>query len=206
MWHPAEVRLCVYCGSNVGASAGFEAVARELGAAMAAVGIGLVYGGGRVGLMGVVADAVLASGGEAIGVMPEHLVRAEIAHGGLTELVVVDSMHARKARMAELADGFVALPGGYGTFEELFEMLTWNQLGLIAKPVVLLDVEGFFEPLLAMLDHAAERGFVRAEHRALARRAATVGAALTMAAEPVGPALPKWTDRAPSDRAPSDRA
>jgi uncharacterized protein (TIGR00730 family) len=186
--------VCVFCGSNVGASDSFVATARELGAQLAARGLGVVYGGGKVGLMGQLADAALAAGGEVVGVMPEHLVGREIAHAGLTRLEVTASMHERKARMAELATGFVALPGGFGTFEEVIEILTWNQLALMAKPVVFLDVEGFYEPLLRCFDGAVAAGFVRPEHRALAQRAATVAAAIDAATAPP-PATPhKWVD------------
>lgn len=188
-------RLCVYCGSNVGTSEAFVATARHLGAAMARRGIGLVYGGGRVGLMGAVADAVLDGGGEVTGVMPEHLVRAEIAHERLTTLEVVGSMHERKARMAQLASAFVGLPGGFGTMDELVEMLTWNQLGLQAKPVVLLDVDGFFDPLFAMFDNAVSAGFVRQAHRMLAQRAVTVDEAIALATGPVPETPHKWLDR-----------
>ncbi len=191
-------RLCVYCGSNVGASDAYVASARQLGAAMARRGIGLVYGGGRVGLMGAVADAVLDGGGEVTGVIPEHLVRAEIAHEGLSALEVVGSMHERKARMAQLATGFVGLPGGFGTFDELVEMLTWNQLGLLAKPVVLLDVDGFFQPLFAMFDQAVASGFVRQAHRMLAQRAVTVDEAIALATGPVPDTPHKWLDRDPA--------
>lgn len=188
-------RLCVYCGSNAGANPTFAEAAESLGATLARRGIGLVYGGGNVGLMGVLADAALAAGGEVIGVIPEHLERAEVAHHGVTRLEVVRSMHERKARMADLADGFIALPGGFGTLDELVEMLTWNQLGLQAKSTVLLDVEGFFAPLFALFDRAVEAGFVRPAHRLLAQRALTVDEAVTLALAPV-PATPhKWLDQ-----------
>jgi uncharacterized protein (TIGR00730 family) len=131
------------------------------GAVAAGRGIGIVYGGGRVGLMGAVADGALSAGGEVVGVIPQSLVDRELAHGGLTELHVVDSLHARKALMAELADGFAALPGGFGTLDELLEQLTWSQLGLHAKPIGLLDVEGYWAPLIALARHATEAGFVR---------------------------------------------
>jgi len=193
-----DMNLCVYCGTNVGDSPAYLRSAVELGTAMAAAGIGLVYGGGRLGLMGAVADAVLAGGGEVTGVIPDSLVRAELAHHGLTRLDVVDSMHTRKARMAELADGFVALAGGFGTFEELLEVLTWNQLGFIRKPVVLFDIEGFYTPLLHMFERAVAAGFVRPEHAALAQRAVTVEEVIGLASSPA-PATPhKWIDRDPS--------
>ncbi len=160
-------RLCVFCGSNRGARPVFAAVARHTGTLLAERGIGLVFGGGRVGLMGVLADAVLAAGGEAIGVIPGHLSEREVGHTGLTELHVVASMHERKALMATLADGFLALPGGIGTLDELFEIWTWRQLGLHDKPVGLLDTEGFFSPLVAFLDTMVAEGFLRPETRAL---------------------------------------
>lgn len=188
-------RLGVYCGSNAGSRPAYQEMATHLGTAMAHRGIGLVYGGGKVGLMGAVADAVLGGGGEVIGVIPDHLVRAEVAHEGLSELEVVGSMHERKARMADLSDGFIALPGGFGTYDEVLEMLTWNQLGLVAKPVVFLDVDGFFEPLLAMFDTAVASGFVRPAHRMLAQRARTVDEAIALALAPVPETPHKWLDR-----------
>ncbi len=189
------MRVCVFCGSNRGSSPAYAEAATELGAALAASGVGLVYGGGDVGLMGVVADATLAAGGEVIGVMPEALVAKEIAHRGLTELRVTGSMHERKALMAELADGFVALPGGLGTFDELCEILTWGQLGLHTKPVALLDVDGFWDPFAALLDRAVEAGFLRAAHRDLAHRAPSVAAALELLAAPPPPPAHKWIDK-----------
>ena len=191
----AETNLCVYCGTNAGNSPAYLEAAVALGTAMAAAGIGLVYGGGKLGLMGAVADAVLAGGGAVTGVIPDSLVRAELAHEGLTRLDVVDSMHTRKARMAELADGFVALAGGFGTFEELLEVLTWNQLGFIRKPVVLFDVEGFYTPMLEMFERAVEAGFVRAEHAALAQRAVTADQVLALATAPAPDTPHKWIDR-----------
>lgn len=147
---------------------------------MAENNLRLVYGGGRVGLMGIVADAVLAGGGQAIGIIPQDLARREVAHLGLTELRVVRNMHERKHQMAELADAFLALPGGYGTLDELCEVLGWAQLGLHAKPIVLLDVEGYWQPLLAMLDCAVEEGFLRPENRRFAQCATTVPQALEL--------------------------
>jgi uncharacterized protein (TIGR00730 family) len=160
-------RLCVFCGSSPGARPAYGEAAEELGRLLVAEGIGLVYGGGKVGLMGRLADAVLARGGEAIGVMPEALVAKEIGHPALSELRVVGSMHERKALMAELADGFVALPGGLGTVEELFEVYTWSQLGLHLKPCALLDVEGYYDGIAAWLSHAVEERFLREDHRAM---------------------------------------
>jgi uncharacterized protein (TIGR00730 family) len=160
-------RVCVFSGSSVGAREAYADAARALGAALAGRGIGLVYGGGSVGLMGVVADAVLAAGGEVIGVIPRALATKEIAHQGLADLRVVASMHERKALMTELADGFVALPGGFGTFDELFETITWAQLGLHDKPIAVLDVADYFAPLMTLLERATGERFVRPEHRAL---------------------------------------
>lgn len=157
--------LCVYCGSNKGSDPIYAAQARTLGERLAADGIALVYGGGNVGLMGIVADAVLAGGGEVIGVIPQQLVDWEVAHRGVSRLEIVDSMHTRKARMFELADGFVALPGGFGTLDEMFEMLTWRQLGLGKKPCAFLDVAGFWQPLMTMLDTMVRERFLHAEQR-----------------------------------------
>jgi uncharacterized protein (TIGR00730 family) len=160
-------RICIFCGSNKGARNAYIEAARAIGRALTRRGLGLVYGGGHIGLMGVVADSVLAEDGEVIGVIPKALLAKESAHQGLTELRVVGSMHERKALMAELADAFVALPGGYGTFEEFCEVLTWAQLGLHRKPCGILNVEGFYNSLLSLLDHAVAERFVRAEHRSL---------------------------------------
>ena len=158
--------VCVYAGSNPGKDPAYTSAAQALGAALAERGIELVYGGGRVGLMGTLADAALSAGGKVTGVIPEHLVGKEVGHSGLTELVVVDTMHERKLAMADRAQAFIALPGGAGTFEELFEVYTWTQLGLHQKPVGLLDVAGFYGPLLTFLDGVMQSGFIRPEHRA----------------------------------------
>ncbi len=160
-------RLCVFCGSRGGDRPVFAGAARRLGETLLARGLGLVFGGGHVGLMGVVADAVLAGGGEVIGVIPQGLVDRELAHPRCTALHVTRSMHERKALMAELSDAFLALPGGYGTLDETFEMLTWSQLGLHTKPVGLLNTAGFFDGLLAFLDHTVAEGFVKPAHRRL---------------------------------------
>ena len=157
--------LCVYCGSNAGNRPVFAEAAAALGQRMAREGLGLVYGGGNVGLMGIVADAVLAAGGEVTGVIPQHLMQWEVAHRGVTRLEVVGSMHERKQRMFELADGFVALPGGFGTLDEMFEMLTWRQLGLGDKPCAFLDVDGFYQPLIAMIDRMVETRFLHPDQR-----------------------------------------
>lgn len=158
--------ICVYCGSNAGARPVYAERARALGERIARDGMSLVYGGGNVGLMGVVADAVLAGGGEVVGVIPEQLVNWEVAHRGVSRLEVVGSMHERKMRMFDLADGFVALPGGFGTLDEMFEMLTWRQLGIGDKPCAFLDVDGFFEPLIAMIDRMVDQRFLHPAQRA----------------------------------------
>jgi len=160
-------RICVFCGSSAGSRPAYVEAARELGRTLADRGLGVVFGGGKVGLMGVLADAALAAGGEAIGVIPEAMVAREIAHDGLTELRVVRSMHERKTLMADLADAFVALPGGYGTFEEFFEAVTWTQLGIHSKPCGLLNVAGYYDALLALLERAVSDGFIREANRSL---------------------------------------
>lgn len=160
-------RVCVFCGSNPGLDARYGEGARAFAAALVRRGLGVVYGGGRIGMMGIVADTVLELGGDVVGVIPVQLARREVAHASLSELHVVDSMHERKARMFELSDAFVALPGGIGTFEELFEVLTWSQLGVHDRPVGVLDVAGYWQPLLALLDAAVTAGFVRSADRDL---------------------------------------
>ena len=166
-------RICVFCGSNAGNNPLYRNEAEKLGRVLAERGIELVYGAGNVGLMGAIADACLEAGGTVIGVIPEALVGKEVAgrpvdHRALTRIEIVDSMHTRKARMAELADGFIALPGGFGTFEEFCEILTWGQLGFHVKPMGLLNVNGFYDPLLALFDHAVGEGFLRQQNRAMA--------------------------------------
>jgi len=160
-------RVCIFCGSSFGARESYRRAAVQLGESLAAHKIGVVYGGGNVGLMGALADAALAGGGEVIGVIPGALVAREIAHDGLSDLRVVGSMHERKALMADLSDAFIALPGGYGTLEEFCEMVTWSQLGILTKPCGLLNVGGYFDPLIAMLDRATQEGFIPAKNRAL---------------------------------------
>lgn len=160
-------RICVFCGSSLGTSSVYAAAADQLGELLAREGIGLLYGGGKVGLMGRLADAVLEGGGEVIGVIPAQLEAREVAHAGLTELRVVRSMHERKAMLADLADAFVALPGGLGTLEELFEIATWAQLGIHAKPVGILNVSGYFDCVSQLLNQAIHEGFIREEHRKL---------------------------------------
>ncbi|PNS08191.1 TIGR00730 family Rossman fold protein [Solilutibacter silvestris] len=157
--------ICVYCGSNSGTDPRYAETARVLGTRIAAENMQLVYGGGNVGLMGIVADAVLDAGGEVTGVIPQQLMGWEVGHRGLTRLEVVTSMHERKARMFELSDGFIALPGGFGTLDEMFEMLTWRQLGLGHKPCAFLDVAGFWSPLMTMLDHMVDQRFLHPEQR-----------------------------------------
>ncbi len=158
-------RICVYCGSNSGSKIAYRKTAGELAAVMVRQGIGLVYGGGNVGLMGILADSVLAAGGTVIGVIPQALVDKEVAHRGLSDLRVVSSMHERKALMADLSNAVIALPGGLGTLEEFCEAATWTQLGFHNKPCGILNIEGYYDGLLAMLDHAVKENFVRAEHR-----------------------------------------
>lgn len=184
--------ICVYCGSSFGTDSVYRAAAERLGALIAEGGHRLVYGGGHVGLMGVVADAVLANEGHVIGVMTEHLVSQEVAHPGLTELEVTMTMHERKARMAELADGVIALPGGFGTFEEVFEVLTWNQIGLISKPVVFCDVGGYYRPMFELITHAVDAGFVHDHHGAIAQRTSDPRTALELALAPPPPYRSKW--------------
>jgi uncharacterized protein (TIGR00730 family) len=188
-------RLCVFCGSSPGRDPAYRAAGEELGEQLVARGWGLVYGGSKVGVMGAVADAVLAAGGEAIGVMPLALVSKEVAHAELTKLEIVSSMHERKQRMAELADGFVALPGGMGTLEEIFEVLTWAQLGMHAKPCGLLNVGGYFDALLEFLARAVAERFVRDVHRDMILVESTPAALLdrVQGHEPLR--VEKWLDR-----------
>lgn len=159
--------VCVFCGSQPGARAEYAAAARDLGTWLAQQGIEVVFGGGHVGMMGALADAALAARGRVIGIIPEHLMRPEVAHRNLTELIVVDTMHTRKRTMAQRADAFIVLPGGYGTFEEMFEMITWLQLQLQTKPVGLLNVAGFYDKLVDFLQHAIDERFIRPVHRDL---------------------------------------
>jgi uncharacterized protein (TIGR00730 family) len=160
-------RICVFCGSSAGSQPEYRACAEQLGVELTRRRIGLVYGGGNVGLMGAIADSVLEAGGEAIGVIPVHLLTREIGHDRLTKIHIVHSMHERKALMADLSDAFIALPGGFGTLEEFCEVLTWSQLGLHAKPCGIVNVLGYYTPLLAMLDHAVRERFLKLQNRAL---------------------------------------
>lgn len=185
-------RVCVFCGSSPGRDPVFRRAAEAMAAALVARGWGLVYGGGDVGLMGVIADAMMAAEGEVIGVIPQALFDREVGHSGITQLHVVANMHQRKEQMYDLADAFVALPGGMGTLEELLETLTWIQLGLHAKPCGLLNVEGYYDPLLVMLDRALEHGFVRPQHRRLLMAESEPNRLLERFAEYREPVLAKW--------------
>lgn len=188
-------RLCVFCGSSAGNRAVFSDATRQLGQLMARAGVGLVYGGGNVGLMGVLARTVLHAGGEVIGVIPRALEAKELALRETTRLYVVNSMHERKALMADLADGFAALPGGFGTCDELFEILTWAQLGLHNKPIGLLNTDAFFTPLLAWIDSVVHQGFVKASNLGLLNVVHDPADLLRLLSEPPRPAEPKWIGR-----------
>ena len=187
-------RVCVYAGSNPGTNPAYADAARGFAAELAQRAIGLVYGGGKVGLMGVLADTMLEAGGEAIGVMPRALIDREIGHPGLTELNVVDSMHERKALMADLADAFVAVPGGIGTLEELIEVYTWSQLGIHTKACGVLNVRGYYDHLAALLDHAVAEGFLRPQHRAVLSVASEPAELLDRLAAYEPPAVGKWLE------------
>jgi len=188
-------RICVFCGSDAGVRREYADAARRLGATLASRRLGLVYGGGRVGLMGEIANSVLDAGGEVVGVIPRALYEMEVAHTGITDLRVVDSMHDRKALMADFSDGFIALPGGMGTLEELFEVLTWAQLGFHEKPCGLLDVAGYFERLIAFLNHAVAERFLRAEYRQLLMVEGCPETLLDRFAEHRPPKIEKWIER-----------
>jgi len=185
-------RICIFAGSNPGGRPEYVEAARAVGRHLAERGLGMVYGGGGVGLMGAAADGALGAGGEVVGVIPQSLFRKEIAHRGLSELRVVSSMHERKALMAELSDGFIALPGGLGTFEELMEILTWAQLGAHDKPVGALDVAGYYAPLRALLEHGVEEGFVRPQHARLLHIAPSVDELLSAFEVYEPPSLARW--------------
>lgn len=191
-------RVCVFAGSSAGRNPLYLDAAKELGRVLASRHIGLVYGGARVGLMGAAADAALAGGGEVVGVIPRALVDREIAHAGLTELRIVGSMHERKAMMEELSDAFIAMPGGWGTLDEMFEILTWAQLGLHRKPCGFLNVYGYFDRLLAFLDHTMDQGFVRREYTSLVAVADAPAVLLDALATQGVPAVRKWIDLASS--------
>ena len=186
--------LCVFCGANPGNDPAIVERAVELGGSIAEHGHRLIYGGGRVGLMGTVADAVLDGGGEVVGFIPQALADREVAHTGLTQLTVTDSMHTRKQAMCDASDGVIALPGGYGTLDEVIEILTWNQIGTIAKPVAFLDVNGYFDSLFRFFDECVGTGLIKPAHRAMAQRASTVADAVAIAHRP-GPSQPHQVDR-----------
>jgi uncharacterized protein (TIGR00730 family) len=189
-------RICVFCGSSLGISPAYREAAVVLGRLLSDRGIELVYGGGNIGMMGVLADAVLESHGRVIGVIPESLMAREVGHPGLTELRVVKSMHERKALMSDLSDGFIAMPGGFGTFEEFCEVVTWSQLGIQSKPCGLLNVEGYYDPLLALFDHAVREGFLREENRRLVLEDRDPVWLLEKFASFVPQAVDKWIDSA----------
>ena len=188
-------RICVFCGSNKGAKPAYIEAAKSLGKVLVKKNIGLIYGGGKVGLMGVIADEVLAGGGEVIGVIPQSLVAREVAHQTVTQMHIVNSMHERKALMADLSDGFMALPGGMGPLDEFCEILTWAQLGIHQKPCGILNVENYFTPLLAMFDHAMREGFLRDTHRALVIEATEPETLLDLLAKHQPQHVEKWLDR-----------
>lgn len=188
-------RVCVFCGSSVGNKPAYQDAARAMGRLLAERGIGLVYGGGAVGLMGVIADAALAAGGSVIGVIPQALFDREIGHGGVTDLRIVDSMHTRKAMMADLSDAFIAMPGGVGTFEEFFEAITWTQLGLHRKPCGLLNVDGFYTPLALFIDQAVSEGFIKPVHRTAIIVDSDPARLLDSLATIDLPDVPKWIRR-----------
>ena len=190
--------ICVFCGASTGTDPVYREAAAAMGRTLAEQGITLVYGGGAVGLMGVVADAALAAGGEVVGIIPQSLKDAEIGHPGLTRLEIVDGMHARKARMAELADAFIAMPGGLGTLEELFEVWTWGQLGYHAKPLGLLDTNHFYAKLSHFLDHLVAEAFVRPQYREMLQRGDTPDALLERLRAWQPTVTAKWSEREPS--------
>jgi uncharacterized protein (TIGR00730 family) len=186
--------LCVYCGSNTGLDPAFTQAAHDLGSSIGSTGHDLVYGGGSVGLMKIVADEVMAAGGEVTGVITEQLMSLEVAHHGLTRLEVTTSMHARKARMAELAHGVIVLPGGFGTWEEAIEMVTWNQLGLVSMPVVFLDVNGFYQPLFALVGQGVAVGLISDDNATIVKQATRAAEAVELATGPAASPSPKWTN------------
>jgi uncharacterized protein (TIGR00730 family) len=190
-------RICVFAGSNSGTRQEYTQAATDLGQELAHRNLGLVYGGASVGLMGTLADSILAGGGEAIGVIPHSLIRKEVEHSGLSELRVVETMHERKAMMADLADGFIALPGGFGTFDELFEILTWAQLSFHQKPIGLLDIAGYFTPLLSFVQHVSKEGFIRPEHLGLLLHDTEPGSLLEQFAHYTPVSLSKWNELPP---------
>ena len=191
--------LCIYCGSSPGSDPAYARLARQTGQELAMRGIRLIYGGGNVGMMGILADAALAAGGEVVGVIPHHLADKELAHPGATQMIRVNTMHERKQTMADLADGFIALPGGIGTLEELFETMTWLQLGLHRKPVALLNVAGFWDPMLGFLDRMVAKRFLRQDHRELLIVGSDLSHLLAKMQSFVAPDAGKWLDSARHD-------
>ena len=187
--------ICIYCGSSPGDSPAYLEAARAMGTLIAERGLRLVYGGGHVGLMGVAADAALSAGGDVIGVIPKDILDKEVGHGGVTELFTVNSMHERKMKMASLSDGFIALPGGIGTLEEIIEVFTWRQLGFHSKACAVLNVDGFFDPLFDLLDHMVARRFLRTEHRDQLLSADTPGAVLDAVLSHESVSIDKWMDQ-----------
>jgi uncharacterized protein (TIGR00730 family) len=187
--------LCVYCGSARGASPRYIAAAKELGESMAERGIRLVYGGARIGMMGEVADAVMKNGGEVIGVIPEHLQSTEVGHSGITELKVVESMHVRKKLMFDLSDAFAVLPGGFGTLDELFEIITWRMLSLHAKPVVVINIDGYWDPFQALVDHMIGKGFARESTRQFFSVVNSVGRVFDLLDEPAAVKVTEHPER-----------
>lgn len=196
---PSIRRLCIYCGSSPGSGEAYATAARTTGRALAQRGIALVYGGGNVGMMGRIADAVLDAGGEVIGVIPHHLADKELAHERATQMIRVNSMHERKQTMADLSDGFITLPGGIGTLEEMFETMTWLQLGLHRKPIGLLNVDGFFDSMLGFLDHMVAERFLKPEHRDLLMVDDDIERLIGRLASFEAPDAQKWLDRAAKD-------
>jgi uncharacterized protein (TIGR00730 family) len=188
-------KICVFCGSSMGLAPAYQKATRDLGRVLVQHQMDLVYGGGGIGLMGILADTVLSLGGSVYGVITEALMTREVGHRHLTELLIVPTMHERKAQMSSLADGFIALPGGFGTFEELFEVITWAQLGLHSKPIGLVNVEGYFTPLLELIDHGVQEGFILSSHRRLvmdSHEAETLVSAMRNYSPDLG--LDKWVD------------
>ena len=187
-------RICVYCASSLGSGNRFRDSAAELGTIMAANNVGLVYGGGRVGLMGTIADAVMDGGGHVTGVIPTAVFSREVGHSGITKLIEVDSMHTRKTKMSELADAFVALPGGLGTLEELFEIATWSQLGMHAKPIIVVDIDDYYAPLFDLIEGAVDAGLMKGVNRDILTRVTSVAEVLPAIDAYTREAVPKWID------------
>jgi len=189
---PKLKQICVFCGSSSGEDSRYLNAASTLGSLLVTRGMGLVYGGSRMGLMGRLAQTVLDAGGEVVGVIPRALMNREVAHSGITKLIVTESMHERKAEMAGRSDGFIAAPGGLGTLEEFFEVLTWSQLGLHQKPCGLLDIDGFYKPLIRMLDHAVKEGFIQEAHRRMVLVDSDPGRLLDRMQDYEAPSVPRW--------------